>query len=468
MENPLKYLQQRQGEDWLLGYDREQLYLLTHDFYQQFIQLSTPEKPAKILLASNDTLQFLASFTAAVAANCHVFLCNPNWKSSEWEQVWQLVKPDLIIGVYLPFSSVDYHLSSPPLTGSGLIMIPTGGSSGKIRFVMHTWETLTASAKGFANFFNEHNVNYFCILPLYHVSGLMQFIRSLITGGKLIIMPYKKIKHTINHDVSFGFNKIDFGDFFLSLVPTQLQLLITENPTWLSQFKTVLIGGAPAWTQLLDAARKQRIKIALTYGMTETASGIAILKTNAFLQGNYSCGEVLPHAKVEIQHSHQELSSNSESGIVQIETHSLYLGYYPQLRSNSDFFTTDDLGYFDNQGYLNITGRYSQKIISGGENIFPQEVETAILATKLVKDVCVIGLPDNKWGEAVTAIYVPQNNQISLTQIQTSLADKLSKFKQPKHWIAQEFLPRNLQGKLNYKEIKAIATKMVTAETFHG
>ncbi len=468
MENPLKYLQQRQGEDWLLGYDREQFYLLTHDFYQQFIKLSTPEKPAKILLASTDTLQFIASFTAAVTANCHVFLCNPNWKSSEWEQVWQLVKPDLIIGVGLPFYSVDNSLSSPPVTGSGLIMIPTGGSSGKIRFVMHTWETLTASAKGFYKFFNEQTINSFCVLPLYHVSGLMQFIRSLITGGKLIIMPYKQLKQTINYDVDFGFDKIDLRNFFLSLVPTQLQLLITKNPTWLSQFKTVLIGGAPAWTELLDAARKQKIKIALTYGMTETASGIAILRTNAFLQGNYSCGEVLPHAKVRIENSHQELSSNSGSGIIQIKTHSLYLGYYPQLRTKSDFFTTDDLGYFDNQGYLHITGRYSKKIISGGENIFPQEVETAILATKLVKDVCVIGLPDNKWGEVVTAIYVPQNYQISLTQIKTDLADKLSKFKQPKHWIAIEFLPRNLQGKLNHKEIQAIATKRLTAETFHG
>ena len=73
-------------------------------------------------------------------------------------------------------------------------MIPTGGTSGKIRFAMHNWETLTASVKGFYRYFGETHVNSFCVLPLYHVSGLMQFMRSFITGGRLLNLPYKALK----------------------------------------------------------------------------------------------------------------------------------------------------------------------------------------------------------------------------------------------------------------------------------
>ena len=73
------------------------------------------------------------------------------------------------------------------------IMIPTGGSSGKVRFAIHTWETLIASVRGFTEHFLINHVNSFCVLPLYHVSGLMQFMRSFTTGGKLVILSLKEL-----------------------------------------------------------------------------------------------------------------------------------------------------------------------------------------------------------------------------------------------------------------------------------
>ena len=73
-------------------------------------------------------------------------------------------------------------------------MIPTGGSSGQIRFATHTWETLMASIAGFTQYFQQISVNSFCVLPLYHVSGLMQFLRSFTTGGKLVIQPFKEVE----------------------------------------------------------------------------------------------------------------------------------------------------------------------------------------------------------------------------------------------------------------------------------
>jgi O-succinylbenzoic acid--CoA ligase len=119
-------------------------------------------------------------------------------------------------------------------------------------------------------------------------------------------------------------------------------------------------------------------------------------------------------------------------GIVKIEAESLARGYYPEIVSYCPhIFPTDDLGYLDENGFLYIVGRGSDKIISGGENVFPAEVEAAILGTGLVKDVCVIGKSDRFWGEVVTAVYVANNSEVSAEVLAAAVEDKLSKFKTP-------------------------------------
>ncbi len=331
-------------------------------------------------------------------------------------------------------------------------MIPTGGSSGQIKFAIHTWETLTASVQGFTKYFQLKQINSFCVLPLYHVSGLMQFMRSFTTGGKLAITSFKTIE-------SAQKLQINYSDFFISLVPTQLQRCL-QNPElteWLAQFKTVLLGGAPAWPELLKKAKFHQIRLAPTYGMTETASQIATLKPDDFLNGKIGSGQILPHAQVTIRNQQGEILSSHQIGNITIKAKSLALGYYPQIEENQDYFLVDDLGFLDEQGYLNIVGRNSDKIITGGENIYPIEIESAIQATQMVIDVCVIGLPDKQWGQVLTALYIPKNSNTSNLEIETLLKNKLSKFKIPKYWIPQQNLPRNSQGKINRQQLQQIA-----------
>ena len=228
---------------------------------------------------------------------------------------------------------------------------------------------------------------------------------------------------------------------------------------WLSRFHTVLLGGAPAWPQLLEAARRHRIRLAPTYGMTETASQISTLKPDDFLAGNNSSGQVLPHAIITIRSPQGEKLGDNQTGIITISAQSLALGYYPELFGDSEQFQLDDLGFLDKTHYLHIVGRSSDKIITGGENVFPAEVESAILATDLVTDVCVIGLPDRHWGQVVTAVYSPRNSQVEPADLQTAIQEKLSKFKQPKYWVAVENLPRNHQGKVRRDRLQEIALK---------
>jgi o-succinylbenzoate---CoA ligase len=196
--------------------------------------------------------------------------------------------PDLILDSILEVIS-----EAIPEAKSGWIMIPTGGSSGQVKFAIHTWQTLSASVAGLQDYFQMPVINSFCVLPVYHVSGLMQFMRSLLTGGNLVITTSKHLETNLD-------SYINPQDFFISLVPTQLQKILNNPITsaWLSQFQAVFLGGGAAWSELLNKARYLQIPLALTYGMTETASQIATLKPQDFLAGNNSCGQVLPHARI--------------------------------------------------------------------------------------------------------------------------------------------------------------------------
>jgi O-succinylbenzoic acid--CoA ligase len=237
-------------------------------------------------------LRFLAGFIAACVTGCPVF-CNPSWVKQEWQQVFKLVQPDLILGYGDWGLAVrDYYPSpQPAILNPEWIMIPTGGSSGQIRFAIHTWQTLMASA-GFSAIFPAPAGKFVLGITAVPCQRSNAILRSFTTGGQLVVLPFKELLAGVKCD-------IDPGKFFISLVPTQLQRLL-ENPTlatWLSRFQTVLLGGAPAWPELLEQARNYGIRLAPTYGMTETASGIVTLKPDDFLRGTMSCGQVLPHAK---------------------------------------------------------------------------------------------------------------------------------------------------------------------------
>jgi len=252
----LAYLSQK---DWLYGYNSQKFYQLYHSYSRQFIAADNPR--LTILLSEGNPIKFLAIFLAAVSAKSCLPPVNP---------------------------------------GTNSLMIPTGGTSGKIRFAIHNWLTLTASVKGFSEYFQVKQVNSFCLLPLYHVSGLMQFLRSFLTGGYFAVIPYHKIKQK-------RINTLNLQDYFISLVPTQLQFFLENDPRWLANFKTVLLGGSPAWPSLLEKAREYNIPLSPTYGMTETASQIVTLKPEDFRRGNNSSGQLLPHAQIKINPDNQKI-----------------------------------------------------------------------------------------------------------------------------------------------------------------
>ncbi len=399
-----------------------------------------------VLIAEADPTDFLAGFWAALLAGWDVAIANPQWGQQEWQSVSQLICPTVIWGDGIQCSqrpvsrSQTYRASSD--TGPA-ILIPTGGSSGQVKFVAHRWESLIAAAEGFCQSFRPAGepVNVYCVLPIYHVSGLMQMLRAWASGGEVVIAPFKPL---LRSPIGDGKGR------FISLVPTQLEWLIQEGKgTWLQSFQAVLLGGAPPWPPLLDRAADLRIPLCLSYGMTETAAMVTALSPQDFLRGDRSSGRALPHATIQIV----KKNANSSQPLLPGELGQILV----RIKALTEPVYTDDLGYLSDGGYLHITGRASHKIISGGENIFPAEVEAALRCTGQVKDVCVIGLPHPEWGEAVTALYVPVNKAVCAESLRQALLKPdaagiipaLSRYKLPKHWVQLPVLPRNAQGKLN-------------------
>ncbi len=476
------------GDDWfaLVAFRREQLTRYVAE--RKVDPISTPT----VVIADVNPVDFLAGVWAALLAGWNIALANANWGFQEWQSAYQLIQPHITWHTLSPsnpnLSFLERQKSESPLPQSAFpaILIPTGGSSGQIKFTHHTWQTLTTSVTGFHQHFlpTQTPITACCILPLYHVSGFLQVLRTALTHGQLLLTPFKTlfppslIPHLPLPQPSTA------AAPFLSLVPTQLErLLNAKQAPLLTQFHAVLLGGAPPWPSLLERAIAHHIPLCLSYGMTETAAMVTATDPQAFLQGckTLGSGHEMPHASVQIERAGQVLPAG-EIGQVVIRSGAIALGYYsapsPDFAPNT--FYTDDLGYLDADGNLHITGRASGKIISGGENIFPDEVEAALRSTGQVNDVCVLGLPHPIWGEAVSAAYVPKDETVSPARLKAALVENtaagraalLSRYKVPKYWFALAQLPRNAQGKLNRSallaQLKTISSSSAQAVTADG
>jgi o-succinylbenzoate---CoA ligase len=266
-----------------------------------------------------------------------VFLCDPKWSAADRARV------DLLQSKIRNRRSNIAH---------GWLCIPTGGTSGGIKFARHDERTLTAAARGFCEHFDFTRVNAVGVLPAHHVSGLMARVRCAEAGGEYVPWEWKRMEAGRRPTLP----RLR-GPWVISLVPTQLQRLLKSRSAvdWLRGFKIIFLGGGPVWPALANAAARMRLRVSLSYGMTETAAMVAALRPEEFLEGARSCGAALPHVRVSV----------TKAGVVRIAGESVFRGYYPETRRGRTF-VTEDLGRIDAHGHLHIVGRRDAVIITGG------------------------------------------------------------------------------------------------------
>ena len=411
---------------------------------ENFKPLAGVKPGTRVLIYEEDPRRFLTAFFAAMREDCAIFLGNPSWSRNSLQQALQIARPHLVVGNPPPGALDDYG-AAEAVSEKPAIMIPTGGTGGAVRFAIHTWETLNAAAKGFLEFFGETPPNSCCVLPLFHVSGLMQVVRALQGEAKVEFFDLK----TLSAGQASTF---DPSEFIISVVPTQLRRLLAQphSTAWLKAFRIILLGGGHAEAELLEAARANSIRLVPSYGTTETAAMIAALKPEQFLSGTKGAGSPLPHARIFIHDEKGRLTSPGCPGTIAVESDSLSSGYYGEKPfTPGSAFITGDEGYFDDEGILHVLGRTDRIIISGGEKIDPGIVEDVLRATGLVADILIFAQPDPEWGQRVVALYVPKDPNTGAEKLLQSARERLDPHQVPKKWIQVERLPRNALGKVD-------------------
>ena len=387
-----------------------------------------------VVVEEREPAAFIAAFARAVGEGGEVFLADPAWGSAERAVLAELRGQAAEIVV----PPRDNNFRS--LTPLGWLMIPSGGTSGKVKFARHDEDTLSAAVRGFCAHFDVERVNCVAVLPMHHVSGLMAWMRTALTGGQYVAWDWKRLERgdlpALPREKRPGSGR---AGWFLSLVPTQLQRLLPLPGAvdWLRSFDAVFLGGGPVWPDLAEAAGIAGLPISLSYGMTETAAMVAALRPAEFLAGIRSCGPALPHARIDI----------TGAGLVRVAGDSLFRGYFPEWRAERSFATAD-LGALDERGHLRVLGRRDTVIITGGKKVDPHEVEAALRATGEFADVAVLGMPDSEWGETVVACYPSGQPAPDPALVGERLAT-IAEFKRPRRFIPIRDWPRNAQGKLN-------------------
>ncbi|MDD3180561.1 MAG: AMP-binding protein [Opitutaceae bacterium] len=383
------------------------------------------------VIEAREPARFMIELVEAAAGDGTVLLADPRWGEDERRQIAALLQTSVKVGT----GAADRL---------GWLGVPTGGSSGILRFARHDEKTLAAAVDGFCRHFAVKQVNTVGVLPLHHVSGLMGWMRAALTGGTFIPWSWPEME-------GGNFPALPPGDWFLSLVPTQLGRLIKSGRAqeWLRGFSAVFVGGGPAWGELLEQAAMANLPLAPTYGMTETAAMVAAVTAAEFLAGARSSGRPLPHARISID----------GEGRIRIEGESVFRGYYPEGKACREL-VTDDIGRLDANGHLHVRGRRDAVIISGGEKVQPEEVEAVLRASGAFEEVAVLGLPDTEWGQKVVVAYRAATEP-DLKQLARFLEQRLAPAKRPKRLVPLDSWPASPQGKISRAELTRLVEEAI-------
>jgi fatty-acyl-CoA synthase len=251
----------------------------------------------------------------------------------------------------------------------------------------------------------------------------------------------------------------------LSGVPTTYQMM-ADHPAWartdLSTLQKLTCGGSAVPTRILNAYEERGLSFSQGYGMTETSPGATSLSPAMTREKQGSVG--LPHffTEVRIADEHGDMVPRGTVGEIEITGPNVFLGYHGQPEATAEAFTDDgwfrsgDLGYLDADGYLYIADRLKDMIISGGENIYPAEVENLISDIEGISGVAVVGVPDDRWGEVPWAVVtLKEGADVDTEKVRSHLDGLLARYKLPKNVVVVEDLPRTASGKVRKADLRA-------------
>ncbi|MGQ4334830.1 acyl-CoA synthetase [Streptomyces hayashii] len=353
----------------------------------------------------------------------------------------------------------DEPIDTPVASDDTCIIMYTSGTTGRPKGAMLTHGNLTWNA---VNVLVDTDLiadeRALVSAPLFHTAGLnMLTLPVLLKGGCCVLVeafdPAATLDLIERHRITFMFG-----------VPTMFEQ-VARHPRWpdadLSSLRILTCGGSPVSTPLIAAYQERGLTFLQGYGMTEASPGTLFLDAEHAISKAGSAG--VPHFFSDVRVLRPDLSpvDVGETGEVLVRGPHVMPGYWglPEETAASfadGWFRSGDAARVDEDGYVHIVDRIKDMIISGGENVYPAEIENLLLTHPDIVECAVIGVADDKWGEVPRAVVVPREGaSIDADAVLASLAGRLAKYKIPKSVVVADELPRTASGKLLKSRVRS-------------
>jgi acyl-CoA synthetase (AMP-forming)/AMP-acid ligase II len=298
-------------------------------------------------------------------------------------------------------------------------------------------------------------------MPLFHIGGSGWGLVGLFRGIENVL--------TKDFDPPSILRVIEERRVTKALFVPAMMLFLLQTPqsrdTDFSSLELIVYGASPAPLDLLrNAVKVFGCSLAQVYGLTETTGAITYLPPEDHgeqaVERMKSCGKAMAGVEIKVVDATGKALPPGEVGEVICRTPQVMLGYWnldeaTRRSIRGGWFYTGDAGYMDKDGYLYIYDRVKDMIVSGGENIYPAEIESALFGHPAISDVAVIGVPDDQWGEAVKAIIVRKPGaSLDTAELIAYARERLAGYKVPRSVDFVEALPRNPSGKILKRELR--------------
>lgn len=334
----------------------------------------------------------------------------------------------------------------------------TSGTTGQPKGVLITYGMQWWNAIGSAlNLGHSPGDRWLACLPLFHIGGLAILMRSVIYGISVIVQE-KFDPLAVNKAI--GEDNVTI----ISVVAAMLQRMLSALDTsgsgdgYPSTLRCVLLGGGPASRPLLEDCAHRGVPVVQTYGLTEACSQAATLAPADALRKLGSAGRPLLPVQMRIMRDGQAVPAG-EPGEIFLAGPTITPGYADRPTATAQafhegWFATGDIGYLDEEGYLYVLDRRTDLIISGGENVYPAEIEAVLLAHPEVEEVGVCGQADPYWGQLPVAfVHLRAGSTVSAEDLVVYAGQRLARYKLPRVVYLTGRLPRNASGKVLRREL---------------
>lgn len=343
-------------------------------------------------------------------------------------------------------------------------IIYTSGTTGQPKGALITygmqWWNAVASA---LNLGHDPQDRWLACLPFYHIGGLSILLRSVIYGIGVVAL---ELEHFDAGAVNEAI--VAEGVTIISVVAVMLQRMLAAldegqtGHTYPPALRCVLLGGGPAPRPLLEDCAGRHIPVVQTYGLTESCSQAATLAPEDALRKLGSAGKPLLPVQLRIVDEEGGIAARGEPGGIELRGPTITPGYADRPDATAAAFhegwlATGDVGYLDAEGYLYVLDRRVDLIISGGENVYPAEIEATLLAHPDVEEAGVCGVADARWGQAPVAfVRLRGGSTITRDDVLAYAAERLARYKAPKAVYIVAALPRTSSGKLMRRELASL------------